>query len=317
MLIENVRHPLLYFFFLSLQSIIVSRLKKNDQIMSNLNSCVKSVSLRNCDEGRGTDLHKQGIKKSVVVTFVWRNMNEKEKSAFCQGVKILGKHPFVVIHPQSYSVDYLLEQHEGISSLALPDEHFQSVSTYNSMMLSPWFYQLFSEFDYMLVYQLDAYVFSDQLDYWTSMDYDYIGAPWMPNDTKYERLIGQWILRLLKHFPIRNGQIHSAHLFHQVGNGGFSLRRIAKMQEILERNQEMVKTTQGKHARQEDVFISVLLKEKEHLKIPNYRLAMYFAFEKAPAWCLEFTGGVFPFGCHNFNGRYWDSFWKYHIPIQK
>lgn len=263
------------------------------------------------------DSYAKWKKKSVVVTFVWRDMNLKEWCSFRQGVKILGSHPFVVIHPQSYSIDYLIEMYHGITPMALPDENFQSIETYNKMMLSPWFYSLFSDYDYMLIYQIDAYVFSDQIDYWASMGYDYIGAPWMLNDNLYERIIGQWITRLLQRCPIRNNHVHSAHLFHQVGNGGFSLRRICKMKEIMVKNHDFIMSLSGKHESQEDVVISILLKKKENLKIPSWRLALYFSFEKAPAWCLELTHYAFPFGCHDTNSHYWNSFWKYYISLEE
>lgn len=285
--------------------------------MKDLEFCATDSPQRTCDvEGEGA-WYAQRIKKSVVVTFVWRDMNLKERCAFRQGVRILGKHPFVVVHPQSYSVAYLMQEYAGIRSLALPDEHFESVGAYNKMMLSPWFYALFTDYEYMLIYQIDAYVFSDQLDYWASMEYDYIGAPWMLNDKPYERLIGQWVMRVLQRRPIRNNHLHSAHLFHQVGNGGFSLRRISKMRDIMERNQRLIASATGKYERQEDVLISILLKREEQLKIPNWRLALYFSFEKAPAWCLDLTHGVFPFGCHDTNARYWDSFWKHYIPLEE
>lgn len=285
--------------------------------MKILNSCAQANDLPFPNERGGAEWYAKRIKTSVVVTFVWRDMNDREQNAFCQGIKILGTHPFVVVHPQAYSVDYLKKKYNGITSLALPNEHFQSVDTYNRMLLSPWFYRHFLDYEYMLIYQTDAYVFSDQLDYWTTMGYDYIGAPWMLNDNIYQRTIGQWITRAKQLFPIHNNHVHSAHLFHHVGNGGFSLRRIPKMLEIMERNQDFISTLKGKHERQEDVVISVLLKEKEQLNIPSWRLALYFSFEKAPAKCLELTNGVFPFGCHDTNNRNWESFWKYHMTIDK
>ena len=255
-------------------------------------------------EGKGT----------VVITFVWRDMTQKERSALNQGVTILHNHPFVIIHPDSYSVDYLLRQYPEIQEMALPDEHFSSIETYNKMMLSPWFYGLWTQYEYMLVYQIDAYVFSDQIDCWTSMGYDYIGAPWMLNDNFYQNHIGHLITRLLKRIPIRDHHVHSAHLYHQVGNGGFSLRRISRMKEIMECNKDLINSVNGKHEKQEDVMISIILREKENLKIPVWRLALLFSFEKAPAKCLKLTQGALPFGCHDTGGHYWESFWKYYIP---
>ena len=256
-------------------------------------------------------------KKAIVVTFIWRDMTLKERCFLRQNVKMLRNHPFCVVHPKTYSVNYLKKEYPELMFMALDDSNFRSVWTYNNMMLSPWFYNMFVDYEYMLICQIDAYVFSDQLDYWVSLGYDYIGAPWMLNDKPYERLIGQWVIRLLKLQPIHNNRLHSAHLFHNVGNGGFCLRRISKMKEIMERNQDLIKSVRGKHERMEDVFISIILKKKEKLNIPNWRKALYFSFEKAPAWCLHLTKGIFPFGCHDTNARYWDSFWKKYIPLEE
>ncbi len=256
--------------------------------------------------------------KTVVVTVVWRDMTPKERGALKQGIKVLGKrHAFVVLHPNSYQAGYLKEQYPEIELMPLPDENFKGIDSYNKMMLNPWFYSLFPKYEYMLVYQIDAYVFNDQLDYWTSLGYDYIGAPWMLNDKPFNRLIRQWFTRLLKLFPVRNNKVHSAHLFHEVGNGGFSLRRIPKMKEIMEKNQDLIKNLIETHYFQEDVVISILLKEKEKLKMPNWHLALNFSFEKSPAWCFRLTHGVLPFGCHDTQGKYWDSFWKYHIKLEE
>ena len=139
----------------------------------------------------------------------------------------------------------------------------------------------------------------------------------MLNDKPFNRLIRQWFTRLLKLFPVRNNKVHSAHLFHEVGNGGFSLRRIPKMKEIMEKNQDLIKNLIETHYFQEDVVISILLKEKEKLKMPNWHLALNFSFEKSPAWCFKLTHGVLPFGCHDTQGKYWDSFWKYHIKLEE
>ena len=48
--------------------------------------------------------------------------------------------------------------------LRFSDHWFHRVSTYNKLMLSLDFYVRFSAYGYLLVYQLDAWVFSDELD---------------------------------------------------------------------------------------------------------------------------------------------------------
>ena len=93
-------------------------------------------------------------------------------------------------------------------------------------MLSPEFYRRFSDTDYILVCQLDAYIFRDELLSWCKKEYDYIGAPWSA-----PALYRMPILRLWRRY------FHSRRRTEKdfkVGNGGLSIgcgdrKRIAKI----------------------------------------------------------------------------------------
>src|SRR6185312_14561683 len=63
-------------------------------------------------------------------------------------------------------------------------------------------------YKYILFYELDAWVFRDELNYWCTKGYDYIGAPWLDSSTK--QIVG-------------------------VGNGGFSLRKVNSSIRIFKR----------------------------------------------------------------------------------
>lgn len=119
----------------------------------------------------------EGKKKAVVVTFVWRDLRSMEKMALKIGLVRLGRHPFAIVHPVSYSIDGIKQKYPHVMDVPMADEHFVSVDSYNEMMLSPDFYRRFQVYDFMLIYQLDAFVFRDELDEWVAKDYDYIGAP--------------------------------------------------------------------------------------------------------------------------------------------
>lgn len=69
-------------------------------------------------------------------------------------------------------------------------------------------YKAFAKYEYMLIAQLDAVCFRDDLDEWCGKDYDYVGAPWC---------------HLCKHV-CRTDQYRSEEKL--VGNGGLSLRKI-------------------------------------------------------------------------------------------
>lgn len=69
------------------------------------------------------------------------------------------------------------------------EQYFDSRKSYNELMLSVDFYRSFREYQYMLIYQLDAFVFEDQLEYWCNKGYDYIGAPWIKANKKFIRRV--------------------------------------------------------------------------------------------------------------------------------
>ena len=85
---------------------------------------------------------------------------------------------------------------------------FKSVDSYSRLLTLPLFYRAFGDYQYMLIAQLDAVCFRDDLDSWCGKGYDYVGAPWC---------------HLCRHVCNPCMSRPSEKL---VGNGGLSLRRI-------------------------------------------------------------------------------------------
>jgi len=92
---------------------------------------------------------------------------------------------------------------------AVDDHWLTSVSTYNAMLLQSWFYQLFDDWNYLLIFQLDAWILGDDLAAWLEKSYTYIGAPWTGHLGPDTPDVG-------------------------VGNGGLSLRCVSEMIRICE-----------------------------------------------------------------------------------
>jgi hypothetical protein len=68
------------------------------------------------------------------------------------------------------------------------------------MLETPDFYKCFSTYNYLMIYQLDGWIFTNFLDYYINLNVDYIGSPWKA-----------YILNLDE---------------DTVGNGGVSLRKV-------------------------------------------------------------------------------------------
>jgi hypothetical protein len=166
----------------------------------------------------------------------------------------------------------------------------------------------------MLIYQLDAFAFDNQLDYWCSKDFEYIGAPVCPN---------YW---------------YKPTCFYM--NGGFSLRKIsaccnafrgygwyrlilqgARAFPIPYKSLQLVKEIYSllaafclKHQipivfnklMHEDLLWTTALGQKT-----DYQDAARFAWEAQPEMLFQQIGHL-PFGCHAWERYEYESFWSQH-----
>ena len=84
--------------------------------------------------------------------------------------RVLSDYPKVFQAPESLEFDYG-SLSAGFSVERFPDECFTGVYAYSQLMLEKDFYKR------LLIHQLDAFVFSDELLEFCKMGYDYIRAP--------------------------------------------------------------------------------------------------------------------------------------------
>jgi hypothetical protein len=163
----------------------------------------------------------------VVIPVYKKIVDPREIAALKQGLSIFHSYPLIFLCPQSFDqsgLDEYRHLHPQISFEKFSDENFTSVDAYSVLLLDPRFYQRFSAHEFMLIYQTDAYVFRDELLEWCDKNFDYIGAPWTNNSNP-------WFRDLIS----RKGglQIGSVSFYPNAGNGGFSLRNIAKINSLM------------------------------------------------------------------------------------
>lgn len=260
--------------------------------------------------------------KNVVVIPIYKEQpTENELCSLRQCLRILGSHDIRLIAPEGLDLQVYRYTFETFQ-LPLVVEMFQptyfaNISGYNKLMLSKCFYTRFVDWEYMLIYQLDAWVFRDELDAWCEKGYDYIGAPWMKLNGKLDEM--------------------------NCGNGGFSLRRISAFIELFEhtgklwgyrglacwyryrgpirRRLSIIKGLLGyknhlddfveKGEVNEDLFFATLKhKKKRCFRIPLSKEAMFFSFEEAPFMLYELTSYELPFGCHAWKKWEYETFWR-------
>lgn len=260
---------------------------------------------------------------SIIVIPVYKELpNQYEHISLLQCAKIFDKRNICLITHQNVNLSFYLDCFSGkgiIPQIEYFDEnYFTSIHGYNHLLLSTQFYSRFLEFKYMLIYQLDSFVFSDQLDYWCMKNYDYIGAPWLVEE-RYYSILRKPIIILKKRIQkcirkISGKPLVWDDLYNLVGNGGFSLRNVRVFCKKLKRLKSSSRINEFlepiSSLYNEDVFWSYGVDDCFiKLRRPSYKKALFFSFENHLSYSLKLTKGKLPFGCHAWE-RYDISFWR-------
>lgn len=183
-----------------------------------------------------------------------------EEISLMQVRRVLSRYPQIFFAPEKFS-------YSG-DTITFERHFFDSIQSYCRLMMSPRFYEAFKDFDYILIYQLDAFVFYDALEDFCRLGYDYIGAPWSFiawHDTKPPT--------------------------PRVGNGGFSLRKVQACRNL-------VNEFGGANNSVEDAFFA-WCGVKTNFKTAPVAVAELFSMEHMPARHVRKIKGL-PFGCHNW-----------------
>lgn len=260
--------------------------------------------------------------KTVAIVVPWykERLTVDEEISLRHVQHYLGSYDKYLVTPGSLKIEL-----PDFEVRTFSDEYFRSVLAYNKLMLAPRFYKTFNNYRYILLYQLDALVFSDQLMEWCATELDYIGAPWLKNmDVPEEG-------------------------FSNVGNGGFSLRKVDSMLKVLSSPGIVTDASaywveyRANHSRlnqifslhkkymkklsyfsgvrwysrhphdMEDIFwANIAPKLYPDFKIASVEQALKFSFESGPRYCFEQNGNQLPFGCHSWE-KYDRAFWEQYL----
>jgi hypothetical protein len=209
-------------------------------------------------------------------------------------------------------------------------KYFKDILCYNALLLSRFFYARFTEYEYMLIYQLDSYVFRDELEYWCNIGYDYIGAPWLKLSASKTTLEffntpavgnGGFSLRKIKRFIAlynkRISIIRFIHLFSSKCNEmilkKYSPRFLKIFFNLIIRSLKYFFFIPGDCVSNEDTVWSHLFQKKGY--IPEVSQAMAFSFENYPEYLYKLNNFQLPFGCHDWYKYYNLLFYKNYINI--
>lgn len=260
-------------------------------------------------------------KKRVVIVIPTHlpNLTSDDKISLSHLKRYLGKYDMFFVIPNRISSKTFISM--GYKVKKVDNNFFGTIRRANEMYLNKRFYETFKTYDFMLIYQLDALVFSNKIEKWVNSGYDYIAAPW------FRPIVG-----FLSH---KEGYPPSG------GNGGFSLRNIQKSLKILDIVNKSATRTSKNSLKRKLWFLLTLLQGKSHkiwlkapadnypfnedgfwsLEAPKYdhtykvapfKVALQFGFEKFPRKCFELNNRQLPFGCHAWT-KYDREFWEKYL----
>lgn len=239
---------------------------------------------------------------AIVIPVYKSELTEPEKLSLRQCMKVLSAYPVIIVKPDRLDLPEIKEEYPSISFKSFGDHYFKGIDAYNQLMISTAFYKTFADFDFILIYQLDAYVFKDELMEWCRKGYDYIGAPSLHKE-EFDTLS-----------PAQKDIFaHALSSNRIVLNGGLSLRKVSSFLRYL----KIYNTFYPAWLGNEDMLFSQeatrLIPMKLFLKLPGWQEALRFSFEKSPAATYAMTNQQLPFACHAWE-RYDPAFWSSFIP---
>lgn len=250
----------------------------------------------------------------VVIPVYKHDLSAVEKQSFERTLTVLHKYPVAVIKPRN--LDVHLQAHAGNKSITVmdfDDTFFESTKAYNKLLLSKEFYRQFLAYKYILICQLDVFLFADNLSYWISKGYDYLGAPWPASEEEaYLRAAKKGGLKYWFTVMQAVNRLVLNKKDYRIGNGGLSLRNVNKSLFLIKIFGRWFK----KYKLNEDIFWSInapLL--FPFFRVPDLKDGLGFAFEKSPAFFFKMNKEQLPFGCHAWE-KYEPDFWKKYI-VQK
>lgn len=253
----------------------------------------------------------------AILVPIYRSFLDPEETVSLESTfRVLGAHHLVIVKPAGLDTSAIEARFPFKGVETFDPAYFTSVQGYNRLLLSTAFYERFLGSDFMLICQLDVFVFRDDLVRWLERGYDYVGAPWMSKTEvsvrihQFKMLASKWL------FGVED-KVYRYETRNRVGNGGFSLRKVETHHRLSIEMKESIGhylRHQGSHHFHEDIFWSIEPAKKGHLhRTPEVSEALAFSFDINPDRLFRLAGRKLPMAAHGwYKGRHL-QFWEPHV----
>lgn len=266
------------------------------------------------------------ISTCIIIPLHRERLTETEKISLRQCAVVFAGYPIVLIGPKKNDYAGVLALVGGSAAVTVEtfdDMHFGSIDSYSRLLLTRQFYERFSGYEYVLIHHLDAFAFRDELPFWVSQGYSYLGPPWFEGynegDAESDFIEyggnGGFSLRHVKSFLMALDSFRAIRdpfaIYRAIGNRR-KTGRLKLFPAIVLKMTGLRKYTDAlieKLGIYEDIFWSSVAPAVD----PGFRVARFdveirFAFECQPSRLYEMNGRRLPFGCHAWE-KYEPDFW--------
>ncbi len=255
------------------------------------------------------------------------NLSIAEMNSLLACTNILKEEDIYILKPKQLNVTTYLSINKNLKVCEVPDAWLKSWDSYNLMKRSLAFYLLFKQYDFMLTYELDCLIFSNNWEKANSFNYDFIGAPWFEFETDSnvnKEFNTTFKSGLNSGFSLRNIPKCIAILtaIHKMKSAWaifsfLNLHRVFNFSMLLSLFDTLWKTgpnvwfytlTDVKPIH-EDYFWTVVIPKLFHFKVAPAEDALKFSFEVNAAYLYHLNNNELPIGCHAWE-KYEPQFWK-------
>lgn len=249
----------------------------------------------------------------VIVPIYTPTLRGFEQAALDNNMKLLKGFPVAFLKPESVDVSAIHAQYPDTEVMSVSDDWLgtkRGIQGYNAMMMSEKFYELFSEYQYIFICHVDAWLFRNELAAWCRKSYDLVAAPW-PTRPRYTRFPLKQYLKLKMLLKPKNRILH-CQMFGKIGNGGLCIRKVQTFREACIQYADEINyfNSQTDDLHNEDLFWALVPK----LHVPSVEEALTFSFDLKPELSYQLNRHQLPMACHGFNKAPRIAFWRQFIP---
>ena len=263
--------------------------------------------------------------KQIAVVIPVHNsfLSSSERISLLQCRRVLSNYSVFLVYPFGADINNYLSLYPALQPQPVPADWLSTIEAYNKMKKSISFYQLFDKFDFMLTYELDAYIFSDNWEKANCFHYDYIGAPMFEGHLQANansKIIGggnsgfsmrniKSCIRILKKVAKLKKYYRLFYKAKRLVRFTLLFRLFDKSWNVRGSNYYFLSFISDKHINEDMFWAFVVPKVIKNFSIASIPDSIKFSFEILPSVLFSMNEFTLPLGCHAW-GKYEPGFWK-------